>query len=115
MIVITEAEFERLKGAPHDAVVCYLQLRAGMDRATGHVIHLQGHAATLRSLGAAIAVSPAPGLQGTGAPSVSSVRRIVARLERQGLVRREGDDRSLSIRCLLAPTSPRLAKIQKIR
>lgn len=85
-IRLDDAELDALEGVTHSAFVLYVKLRKRMDYTTGLVGARQGAGVSWQALREELFVEPGPGLSDTGAPHKSSVKRLVKRLIRAGLV-----------------------------
>lgn len=108
---ISDAELAALYGLSHAAQLLYLRgLRPWMDYATG----LAGEARriTYQQLREALTVEPVPGVPATPARSDDQIKRLLAELERAGVIKRcsvsagsvTAPRLHLRVRCLIAET-----------
>lgn len=88
-IAIDEQELDALRGLDHSLWVLYMHLKQFMDYKTGVV----GYARRIsyQSISEALYIEPRQGVKG-GSPHISSIRRMLDQLIKQGVIRKSRND-----------------------
>lgn len=99
-LFVNTRELSALIGLPYIQQSAYLLgVRPFMDRQNGFVGIKRR--ISYQSLAEALYIEPHPGVQ-SGSPSKQQLRRIIKRLEREGLIEIHSDRKHLVLKCLLA-------------